>query len=236
MRILIVSRAVSYMSKKVYDVPDIFKPARKSIFALKKLKNWTVDILFLNYSGIYNPKTKNMRFSWIYEAMPSFMFETIRMATKGKYDFVMVVEPDIILPQDALINLMHTFIVHNCDIAIGIYPERPSKVKNFARKGQPLNGWLVCMPWNNNPKAEMDITRRHPFEIEGCAGFGCVLMNTKLMRMCSFPQRDTNGNGPDFAFYESARSIGLKIYANPDVRCGHIENNGKIIRGPNDNL
>ena len=73
----------------------------------------------------------------------------------------------------------------------------------------------------------MSIIRNKPFEIEGCAGFGCVLMSVKAIERCSFPRRDLHGNGPDFAFYEAARAVCLKIYANPNVRCRHIENNGK---------
>jgi len=230
LKILIVSRAISYMSTDVYDLPKIFKPALDSLFALKKRKRWTVDIIFLNHRGIYTSESKGLKFSWLYETMPTFMHEARRIALSHGYTHLMIVEPDIVLPKNALIELMGT--LKDCNIAVGIYPERPSKIKDFSRRGQPLNGWLVCMPWNKNSRAEMAIARRKSFLVEGCAGFGCVLMNTESISWCSFPQRDLSGNGPDFGFYESARANGLKIYANPNVRCGHIENNGKIIRGP----
>ena len=230
-KILIVSRALSYKSEKVYDIPDIFKPALDSLFTLKKHKDWTVDIIFLNHRGIYTPDSKGLKFSWIYESMPYWIYEARRIAISGIYDYLLIVEPDIVLPKHALNKLMD-LLLDGCDIAVGIYPERPSKIKNFSRRGQPLNGWLVCMPWNKNPKAEMGIARRKPFEIDGCAGFGCVLMKVRTIERCSFPRRDLNDNGPDFAFYEAARYVCLKIYAHPNVRCGHIENDGKIIRGP----
>jgi len=230
-KILIVSRALSYKSEKVYDIPNIFKPALDSLFTLKKHKDWTVDIIFLNYRGIYTPNSKGLKFSWIYETMPCFMHEATHIAITRGYDYLMIVEPDIVLPKNALNELMDT-LADGCDIAVGIYPERPSKIKDFSRRGQPLNGWLVCMPWNKNPKAERNIARRLAFSIEGCAGFGCVLMGINAIQNCIFPQRGKYGDGPDFGFYERARALSLKVYANPNVRCGHIENDGKIIRGP----
>jgi len=231
LKILIVSRAISYMSEDVYDLPKIFKPAFDSLFTLKKRKDWKVDIMFLNHA-VFTPKSKGLRFSWLYESMPSFMMETTNIAIPRNYQYLMIAEPDIVLPKDAIIRLIDTINLRKCDIAVGIYPERPSKVKDFSRRGQPLNGWLVCMPWNKNPKAEMGIARRKSFPVDGCAGFGCVLMNHKAMNECRFPSRGKDGDGPDFGFYENARVLKLKIYANPNVRCGHIENNGKIIRGP----
>ena len=229
-KILIVSRAISYEAKNVYDLPKIFKPALDSLFTLQKHKSWIVDIIFLNYAGRCTPHTKGLKFSWLYEAMPAFMSEAQSIANKKAYDCLMIVEPDIVLPKSALINLMDT--LKDCDIAVGIYPERPSKIKDFSRRGQPLNGWLVCMPWNKNPKAERNIARRSTFSVEGCAGFGCVLMSRQAIIRCRCPSRGKNDDGPDFGFYENARALHLRVCANPNVRCGHIENNGKIIRGP----
>jgi len=227
MKILIVYRITTYQHEKVHGLPRSFKPAFDSILNLDKKKEWEVDILMLNHYAY--PPDAPLKFSWIYESMPSFFNVLLNFVW---YKYILVVEPDIILPNDALIKLIET----NADIVSAIYPERPSKVKNFPRGNQPSNGWLVSMPWNANPHAEISIAQRIPFKITGCAGFGCVLLTDRAMSLVvPFPSRDKNGkgsNGPDFAFYEKARNQNLNIICNPNIRCKHIEDDGTIIEGP----
>jgi len=229
MRILIVYRITSYNSENIYDLPRTFKPSLDSVLRLKKQKNWKVDIFMFNYHK-YKPDDP-LKFSWIYESMPTFLDNARKVALLGNYDAMLFVEPDIILPQDALIRFFS-----GCpawDIMAGIYPERPSKIGNWTnRGGQPPNGWLVCMPWNQNPEAERAIAQRRLFKLTGCAGFGCIMLKRKALKLVQFPSRDTADNGPDFGFYQDARKRNLNILCNPNIKCKHIESDGTIIEGP----
>jgi len=228
MRFLIVCRITSFQSEKVYDLPKIWKPALESILNLHKDKDWKVDIFMLNYHKY--PPDIPLQFDWIYESMPAFLEIARKIALEGGYDYLFIVEPDIVLPKDTLIEFLK---VSDWDIITGIYPERPSKVGSWSnRRGQPPNGWLICMPWNRNPQAEKSIAERKSFIVTGCAGFGCVLLRRKAFMNISFPSRDRVGNGPDFGFYEDARNKNLNILCCPNIRCGHIENDGTIIEGP----
>ena len=63
------------------------------------------------------------------------------------------------------------------------------------------------------------------FEIAGC-GMACVLMETKILRMvygayrtCFTPM---NQYGEDTAFCLRASALGIKMYAEPAVKVGHI--------------
>lgn len=226
-KILIVYRITTYQSSKVYDLPKAFRLSFISLFDLCKGKDWSVDMFMLNHYK-FEPDIP-LQFGWIYESMPSFLEIARTVAKAGNYDYLFITEPDIILPENCLINLVET----KADIAVGIYPERPSKIGDwFNREGQPPNGWLVCMPWNRNRGAEKAVAQRKTFKLTGCAGFGCVLLNRESLDKISFPQRDTAGNGPDFGFYQKAREQNLNILCNPNIRCKHIELDGTIIEGP----
>ncbi len=75
---------------------------------------------------------------------------------------------------------------------------------------------------------------RDPFEIEGC-GFGAVLIDVEILKavMLNFktcfnplPQM-----GEDLAFCYRARSLGYRIFAEPNVQLGHV---GHIVIYPED--
>lgn len=72
------------------------------------------------------------------------------------------------------------------------------------------------------------------FEIAGC-GFGCVLVKTSIIEAvqkahgtCFLPMKDY---GEDIAFCKRVADLGIKMYAEPGVRLGHI---GHITVYPED--
>lgn len=77
---------------------------------------------------------------------------------------------------------------------------------------------------------------REPFEIEGC-GFGAVLMETDIIRAIytAYPKETPftplPSLGEDIAFCFRARSLGYKLYAEPNVQLGHV---GHIVIYPED--
>lgn len=64
-----------------------------------------------------------------------------------------------------------------------------------------------------------------PFRVAGC-GFACVLISTEILRAvqtacktCFLPEREW---GEDLAFCRRARALGYEIWADPQVRLGHM--------------
>ena len=69
---------------------------------------------------------------------------------------------------------------------------------------------------------------RDLFEIGGC-GFGCVLIATQVHREVQehFKESFTpkSNVGEDIAFCNRVHELGIKMYCEPTVRCGHIGHN-----------
>ena len=132
------------------------------------------------------------------------------------YHYVFIIENDIILPKHALISLMNL----NADVAVGLYPERPSKVGT--------DDFLVCMPWNGNKGARRHIERGKPFLLTGRGGYGCVLISLRVLSTVKFPVGD-------MAWYDILHAEGFKVMCNPHVICFHIDHTAEgkpIIRSP----
>ena len=63
------------------------------------------------------------------------------------------------------------------------------------------------------------------FEVEG-AGFGCVMMNTSLIKRVAdefgLPFSPMMGFGEDLSFCGRATQLGVKLYCDSRVKCGHV--------------
>jgi hypothetical protein len=95
----------------------------------------------------------------------------------------------------------------------GVYRGRHGEEHNFTL-------YEKSEPWTLYKTIPDDI-----FEIAAC-GFGCVLMETRLLKeidelfnACFLP---SEGLGEDISFCKRMIIAGNKMYANPEVRLGHI--------------
>jgi len=136
-------------------------------------------------------------------------------AIAENYDFMLIVESDIIIPKHTLTTLLET----QGDVIVAITPERPSKVKT--------DEFIVCMSWNNNKDARAHIDKLEPFEMTGSNGYTCVLISRKVFSEISFPEA---GSG-DMGWYNVLHGKGFKITCQPKVHCFHKDRDGKIIQG-----
>jgi len=136
-------------------------------------------------------------------------------AIAENYDFMLIVESDIIIPKGTLVTLLAT----QGDVIVGLTPERPSKVKT--------DDFIVCMPWNNNKDARMHIDRKEAFEMTGSDGYTCVLVSRNVFTQVEFP---VAGSG-DMGWYNVLHQKGFKIICQPNVHCFHKDRDGKIITG-----
>jgi hypothetical protein len=135
-----------------------------------------------------------------------------RVALMEGYDYLLSLEWDIVPPQGALLNLMD----NKADVAIGLYPERPSKVGSYL--GGKL---LVYNPGNCVPEAEEKVRSGLPFQINrGCGGFGYLLINRDVMQSTKF----------SWEWYGNVYEKGFKVVIDPRVLCDHVDRDGTIVK------
>jgi len=133
------------------------------------------------------------------------------------YEYLMIVESDVIIPKDALIRLMD---VTGPDIVTcGLYRCRPSTHKTTAYMIGKIN--------EDNPLMQRNILLGKDFEygevIEVThTGFGCVLIPRNVLERIEFDE------GIDVTFCWNCRKLGILLLCHTGVRCGHKDRDGRI--------
>lgn len=140
------------------------------------------------------------------------------------FDYVLMVDYDVVVPQDALTLLMEW--------------GEPLMFGYYLRQGSfnPPHGegsTCLCKPSSNDElytSVEMrEMRERGEFKvpIRG-AGMGCALVRTDVFKRVSFPYfryvvyGDRNGVlSEDYYFCKQCRDAGMSLYADARVRCGH---------------
>lgn len=150
-----------------------------------------------------------------------------KKALDGKYDYVLMVDSDIVLPKDALACLTWWHL----DIVLGAYPRKddPSKSEAFLDLGIDFEDqYRVTIDSMKNSKHSL-------VKIKG-GGFGCALINTEVFRKIGYPYfkyvvYDTENRflSEDLYFCIKAKNAGYDIFLDNRVLCGHIAK--KVVEG-----
>ncbi|HDD44189.1 MAG TPA: hypothetical protein ENG63_04940 [Candidatus Desulfofervidus auxilii] len=163
------------------------------------------DILFM-YSDPYP------QFSPFYLKNIAFKLEKARkIAIRENYDYMMLIEDDVLVPEDAIVTLLD--YSHVAPVVAGYY--KLYKGDYFGKLcGKKQKGiWLTENDIKNKDFVEVWLT---------C--FGCTLISKIVFRNIAF----TTGIDGDFA--NKCDEFGFKRIIIPKVFCGHIDEEGKIIR------
>ena len=137
-----------------------------------------------------------------------------KKAMDGDYDYVFMVDSDIVLPKNALVKLL----LNQTDICFGVYPRKYKDEIEVIKAGKPYV-WVVYKAEEANFEDVVEVK---------AAGFGCALIDTDVFKKISFPyfKYETYEDGSllseDYYFCEKAKDYGYTIYADFGVRCGHI--------------
>lgn len=151
--------------------------------------------------------------------------EIVEKALAKNYKWLMFIDSDIFIPEDAITRLMS----HGKDIVTGVYwmKTNPPQPVVFEEIGDgPI--------WNIEPKDELQ-------EIGG-AGLGCTLINLDVFRKFKekgipfFDQDWVYENpttkrriqiaiGEDHWFFHNARELGYKVWMDTNVLCDHYDAN-----------
>lgn len=137
-----------------------------------------------------------------------------KKAIEGNYDYLLSIDTDIIVPPDAIKNLLEP----PADIVLGLYRYKNDTGDCPFFKFEQVNG---------SDKWHMDEVPHERFEIKA-GGFGCAMFDVNVFRQIGMPwfyweERPTGHHtGEDVYFCDKARAAGFKIFADGRVRCSHV--------------
>lgn len=147
-------------------------------------------------------------------------------------DYVLMVDNDVVLPKDALINLLDD----PKEVCLGYYAHRDSdniyRGRTCVCKLQQDNGAL----WHNYPlESEYTAKELHELKAKGeykirihGGGMGCALIKTEVFKMISYPwydwvnYKDKGMLSEDLYFCERCKSKSILIHTDTRVNCGHM--------------
>ena len=143
-----------------------------------------------------------------------------RMALDGGYTHVMMVDSDMVVPEDALVNLMS----HDLDVCTGFAGR--GATYDGSTSGAKLGG-QVSSWYNKSELRELRERGAYLVEVKG-NGMGCALISTDVFRRFKEPWfnyvRNPNGSklGEDYYFCLQCSRYGVKVHVDTRVACGHI--------------
>ena len=137
-------------------------------------------------------------------------------AIKHNFDYVLMVDSDIVLPSHALQSMLEVPV----DICLGVYPRKNTASEQVEIFKLGYDNYVVTY---NMPELEnLDSL----IEVKG-GGFGCALLRTEIFGTLPFPwfRYVTYQTGDvlseDNYFCSKAAKNGFTIYCDPRVKCGH---------------
>ena len=148
-------------------------------------------------------------------------------------DYVLMVDNDIILPSDALVNLLS----HGKDVVLGYYARRNSNneytgrsclAKLYDSNGQAYYDYPVESCYTADELNSLSESGEHLIEVHG-GGLGCALIKADVFTKTKWPwfkwviYEDGHGTlSEDLYFCEKIRTAGIPIYSDTRVSCGHL--------------
>lgn len=155
-----------------------------------------------------------------------------QIALDKEVDYVLMVDNDIVLAEDALINLLDG----QKDVCLGYYAHRDHDNVYRGRtcvcrlsdeNGQKYFNYPLESEYTAKELAELKSKGEYKVRIHG-GGMGCALISTKVFKKISYPWYDWVNYksrkmlSEDLYFCEECRKKGIPIYTDTRVNCGHM--------------
>lgn len=147
-------------------------------------------------------------------------------------DYLFFVDNDVVVPKDALINLLEDID----NVCLGFYAHRGADnvyhgntniCRLYDANGEKYFHYPLESEYTGTEMREMCEAGQYKVRIHG-GGMGCALINTDVFKKLKYPWFDwvhyKNGKmlGEDLYFCEQCKKNGIKIYTDTRVNCGHI--------------
>ena len=147
-----------------------------------------------------------------------------KQAVSEKFDRVLWFDSDMDIPMDAM-KVLSADIDEGRELVSGLYFKRKAPVEPiiYSEVGYYTSKdkdeiTPVAVSMHDYPEDSI-------FEIAG-AGFGCCMVTTDLIRKVAdefgLPFSPMMGFGEDLSFCGRATQLGVKLYCDSRVKCGHV--------------
>lgn len=149
-----------------------------------------------------------------------------------KFDYVLMVDNDEVLPEDALINLMEDQKSEPVPtMVVGYCLSRPQGASNTSGRTTAFKfggrDYVVDDAYTISDLDELKSKGVHKMQIRG-SGLGCALIHRSVFERMSYPwfkwilYSNKSQLSEDLYFCEKFREIGTPLFVDTRVRCGHL--------------
>ena len=162
-----------------------------------------------------------------------------QLALDNGVDYVLMVDNDVILPKDALVNLLDdaklvtlgSYAHRDTD---NIYRGRTCVCKLYDDEGKKHFNYPLDSEYMAQELSSLRNDGQYKVEIHG-GGMGCALIKTDVFRMIAYPWYDWVNYksrrmlSEDLYFCEQCKKRGIKIYTDTRVACGHMLRHVQLV-------
>lgn len=153
-------------------------------------------------------------------------------ALDRKTDYVLMVDNDVVLPEDALINLADDLK----EVCLGFYAHRDNDniyrgrtcvCKLYDDNGKPHFNYPLESEYTAKELADLKSGGEYKVRIHG-GGMGCAFIKTSVFERISYPWYDWVNYkhkgmlSEDLYFCEQCKKNSIPIYTDTRVNCGHM--------------
>lgn len=155
-----------------------------------------------------------------------------QLALDNGVDYVLMVDNDVVLPKDALINMLDDpkdvclgFYAHRD--ADNIYRGRTCVCKLLTETGARYFNYPLESEYTAEELAALKESGEYKVRIHG-GGMGCALIKTDIFRKIEYPwydwvnYKDKGMLSEDLYFCEQCKKHSTLIYTDTRVNCGHM--------------
>lgn len=209
------SITAGFLEKEQIIYESIFKVTKKILIAIPTAKYIEVQT-FKSLWDLKVPEGYEIDFQYFYGYNISQIRNLIAEWAK-RYDYLLSVDSDIVLPNDALLKM----IAADKDIISGLYIQRIPGTQTLEVYMDTPNGGCTNIPYSL-------LYNRGVVEIAAC-GMGCVLIKSDVFRKMEYPhfvyKEALNHNdtvSEDIYFCLKARNSGFSVWADTSIKCDHL--------------
>ena len=148
----------------------------------------------------------------------------VNCAKSRNADYMLMVDNDVVLQSDALVNLME----HGEDVVLGFYAHRNAEnVYDGKTSVTKLGEFNYTNQFTADELHAHRLIKQNKIQIHG-GGMGCALIKTSVFDKFDYPWfkwiNYTDGGvlSEDLYFCEQCNQVGIPIYVDSRVYCGHI--------------